>query len=363
MARACSAALKGRGYVEPNPMVGCVIVKNGKLIATGWHRKFGGPHAEIDALQKAGAKAAGATVYVTLEPCCHVGKTGPCTTALIEAKVGRVVVGCRDPFPRVAGGGIKALRKAGILTDVGLLEDEAKEIIAPFRMLVEHGRPYVIAKWAQSLDGKIATASGDSKWISGEKSRRIVHQLRGRMDAVIVGARTAKLDDPMLTARGVRPRRIATRIVFDSALQISPKSNLVRSAGDYPTMIMTTSSSFRTNANRVDALTRLGVQIVACRSQSGKISPASALTHLAKRGMTNVLLEGGGELIGAFNDSGLVDEAHVFTVPIVLGGRGPTGCAGKGVSVVRDAVRGTVIKRRFIDGDQYSVVRFANPKS
>ncbi|HNO76647.1 MAG TPA: bifunctional diaminohydroxyphosphoribosylaminopyrimidine deaminase/5-amino-6-(5-phosphoribosylamino)uracil reductase RibD [Phycisphaerae bacterium] len=363
MALACTAALKGLGRVEPNPMVGCVIVKNGKLIATGWHRKFGGPHAEVNAIKQAGSKAAGATVYVTLEPCCHVGKTGPCSEALIEAKVARVVVGCRDPFPRVAGGGFKALRQNGIQTDVGLLEEVATEIIAPFRTLVEKRRPYVIAKWAQSLDGKIATASGDSKWISGEKARRIVHQLRGRMDAIVVGSRTVRLDDPMLTARGVRPRRIATRVVFDSGLNISPKSKLVQTAGEFPTVIMTTSQATRANSKRCEALKRKGVQIVTCRTRTGKVSPESALSHLAKCGMTNVLLEGGGALIGAFFDRGLVDESHVFTAPIVLGGDGPSGCDGAGHCYVREAVRGTVIKHRFMDGDQYSVVRFTNPKS
>lgn len=363
MAIALSAAKKGLGRVEPNPMVGCVIVQQGKVLATGWHRQFGGPHAEIDALKKAGAKAAGATVYVTLEPCCHVGKTGPCTAALIEAKVGRVVVGCRDPFPKVSGGGFKALRKAGIQTDFGLMQNEANAIIEPFRTLVQRHRPYVIAKWAQSLDGKIATTTGDSKWISGEKARKIVHQIRSRVDAIIVGARTARLDDPMLTARGIRPRRIATRIVFDSRLTIPLKSNLVQTASEFPTMIMTTAAAVRSNAKRCQTLERKGVRIVVCASKSARVSPASALKKLADMGKTNVLLEGGGTLIGAFVDAGLVDEAHVFTAPIILGGDGPTPCAGKGKRNVRDAARGTVVKHRFIDGDQYSVVRFVIPAS
>lgn len=363
MAIALAAAKKGLGRVEPNPMVGCVIVKNGKIIATGWHRRFGGPHAEIDALQKAGSKAAGTTAYVTLEPCCHVGKTGPCTSALIDARVGRVVVGCRDPFPSVSGGGFEALRKAGIPTESGLMRSEAEELIAPFRMLVQQDRPFVLAKWAQSLDGKIATSTGDSKWISGAKAREIVHQLRGRVDAIIVGARTARLDDPLLTARGIRPKRIATRIVFDSRLNVPLKSKLVQTAGEFPTMIMTTKSALRSKANRCQSLERKGVRIVACGSKSGSVSLASALKHLAEMGMTNVLLEGGGSLVGSFFDCGFVDEAHVFTAPTVLGGGGPTGCAGKGTRKVRDAVRGKVIKQRFIDGDQYSVVRFTIPKA
>ncbi|GJM26043.1 MAG: riboflavin biosynthesis protein RibD [Phycisphaerae bacterium] len=363
MAMALSAAVKGLGRVEPNPMVGCVIVKNGKVVATGWHHKFGGPHAEIDALNKAGAKAVGATVYVTLEPCCFFGKTGPCSAALIEAKVKRVVVGCRDPFPKVSGGGLKALRKAGIQTESSLMQAESEAIIAPFRMLIEQHRPYVIAKWAQSLDGKIATAAGDSKWISGPKARKIVHQLRGRVDAIIVGARTARLDNPLLTARGIRPKRVATRIVFDSQLQISLKSKLIQSADDFPTMVMTTRAAIRSNVKRCETLERKGARIVCCNSKNGQVGPASALKHLAKMGMTNVLVEGGGTLIGSFSDAGLIDEAHVFTAPIVLGGDGPTGCDGTGKRKVRDAARGTVVKHRFIDGDQFSVVRFANPKS
>ncbi len=362
MAVALSAANKGLGRVEPNPMVGCVIVKSGRILATGWHRKFGGPHAEIDALKQVGSSAKGATVYVTLEPCCHVGKTGPCTEALINARVARVVVGCRDPFPKVSGGGIKALRHAGIATETGLMQAEAEAIIAPFHTLVEQCRPFVIAKWAQSLDGKIATSSGDSKWISNARSRRIVHQLRGRVDGIIVGMRTVRLDDPMLTARDVRPKRVATRIVFDSRLRLPLKSKLVQSADDYPTLLMTTHATLRANRARCKSLEKNGVAVVACASKQGRVSPASALRQLSKMNMTNVLVEGGGALIGSFHDAGLIDEAHVFTAPLLVGGDGPTGCIGNGKNKVRDAVRGRVVKQKFIDDDQYTVVRFANPK-
>ncbi len=363
MAAALTAGRKGLGCVEPNPMVGCVIVKNRRIVATGWHRKFGGPHAEIDALRQVRSKAAGATVYVTLEPCCHVGKTGPCSGALIEAKVGRVVIACRDPFPKVSGGGIKALGRAGIAVETGLMQSEAEALIAPFRMLVKERRPYVIAKWAQSLDGKIATRSGDSKWISNAKSRRIVHELRGRVDGIIVGLRTVRLDDPMLTARDVRPKRIAKRIVFDSRLQLSLKSKLVQTANAYPTMLMTTHAAKRANRTRCESLKKKGITVLACASKAERVSPTSALRHFSKMNMTNVLVEGGGSLIGSFNDAGFIDEAHVFTAPILVGGDGPTGCDGEGKNKVRDAVRGDIVKRKLIDGDQYAVIRFANRKS
>ena len=218
MLRALELARRGEGIVEPNPMVGCVVVQGEEIVGEGWHQRFGGPHAEIEALRAAGAKATGATLYVTLEPCCHHGQTPPCSDAVIQAGIGRVVAAMRDPFPKVAGGGIQQLMSAGIDVEVGLHEQEARELNAPYLKLLATGRPWVIAKWAMTLDGKLATKTGDSKWISGEASRRVVHELRGRVDAIVVGRRTAALDDPLLTARLEKgsPPRIATRIVLDS---------------------------------------------------------------------------------------------------------------------------------------------------
>ncbi|NOX59046.1 MAG: bifunctional diaminohydroxyphosphoribosylaminopyrimidine deaminase/5-amino-6-(5-phosphoribosylamino)uracil reductase RibD [Planctomycetes bacterium] len=363
MAKALVLAQKGRGRVEPNPMVGCVIVREGRLVAGGYHRKFGGPHAEIDALKKAGKQAAGATAYVTLEPCCHVGKTPPCTTALIKAGVKRVIAAHRDPFPKVAGGGFSALRNAGIETLHGLMQFEAEQLNAPYLCLLLRRRPFVIAKWAQSLDGKIATGAGDSKWITGPDARKRVHELRGYVDGVIVGARTVEMDDPQLTARDVRPRRIAQRIVFDSQLRISEKSIVVRFAKDVPTIVMTTIEAGRRRLSKTSRLQKLGVRVVACRSKQGRVSPADALRRLGAMGMTNVLLEGGGQLIGSFADAGLIDEAHVFTAPLIIGGDGVSACCGKGISLMRNAVRGRVLAHANIEGDQFVVVRFWNPKS
>src|SRR4051794_5772463 len=201
MSHALALALRGQGAVEPNPMVGCVIVRDGEIVGEGFHERFGGPHAEVNALAIAGARAAGATVYVSLEPCCHQGKTPPCTQALIRAGLKRVVVAVEDPFPQVCGGAIAELRAAGIECDAGICAPDANWVLAPYRKLLATGRPWVIAKWAMTLDGKLATRTGDSEWISSEASRAVVHQVRGRMDAVIVGSGTARSDNPLLTAR------------------------------------------------------------------------------------------------------------------------------------------------------------------
>ncbi|GAF88580.1 unnamed protein product, partial [marine sediment metagenome] len=203
MARAIALARRGEGHVEPNPMVGCVIVRNRRSIGEGYHRRFGGPHAEIEALLACTRDPQGATVYVSLEPCCHHGKTPPCTDALIAARVARVVVAARDPNPVVRGRGIRRLRTAGIDVETGVLEGEAAEVLAPYATRVRLYRPFVIAKWAQSLDGKLATRTGHSQWISCEASRRRVHRLRARVDAILVGCGTVLADDPLLTARGV----------------------------------------------------------------------------------------------------------------------------------------------------------------
>ena len=233
MARALELAARGEGFVEPNPMVGCVIARGAEIIGEGWHRKFGGPHAEVEALHVAGTRARGATLYVTLEPCCHQGKTPPCTDAILASGLGRVVVAQRDPFPAVAGGGIERLRQAGLAVEVGLREAEARRLNAPYLKLTESGRPWVIAKWAMTLDGKLASRTGDSRWISNEASRAIVHQLRGRVDAIVVGRGTAGQDDPLLTARPAGPR-VATRIVLDTRASLASDSQLVTTAGEAP---------------------------------------------------------------------------------------------------------------------------------
>src|SRR5437764_1370496 len=238
MARALELAERGRGWVEPNPLVGAVVVRDGIVVGEGWHEKFGGPHAEVNALAAAGDMARRATLYVTLEPCCHHGKTPPCSDALLRAGVGRVVAAMPDPFPRVAGGGFARLRAAGVAVEVGLCAADARRVNAPYLTLLGQGRPHVHAKWAMTLDGKIATRTGDSKWVSGEAARRRVHELRGRVDGILVGIGTALADDPLLTARPPGPRT-PLRIILDSQGRLPSTCQLARTAVDTPTLIVT----------------------------------------------------------------------------------------------------------------------------
>lgn len=327
MARALQLARRGEGRVEPNPMVGCVIVRDGQIVGEGWHQRFGGPHAEVEALAAAGAAARGGTAYVTLEPCCHHGKTPPCTAALIDAGVTRVVAGCTDPNPQVAGQGLAQLAKAGVQTAVGIAEAEAADLIAPFRKLMQQGRPWIIAKWAMSLDGKIAAADGSSQWISGPESRAEVHKLRGRVDAVLVGRGTARRDDPLLTARPPGPRT-PVRIVLDSQATLSLESQLVRTAGDGPVIV---AASRQASSQRIAALEKQGVEVLSLSEQDHAARFESLLAELGRRHMTNVLVEGGGQVFGSLLALGAIDEVYAFVAPKLLGGAaapGPVGGAG-----------------------------------
>lgn len=337
MARALELAERGLGAVEPNPMVGCVVVApDGAVVGEGYHTRFGAPHAEVEALRRAGKAAAGATLYVTLEPCCHQGKTPPCTEAILAAGIKRVVAAMRDPFPKVAGGGFEALRKAGVAVETGLLEPAARELNAPYLKLVETGRPWVIAKWAMTLDGKLATRTGDSKWISGEASRRIVHELRGRMDAILVGRGTAEADDPLLTARPAGPR-IATRIVLDSSASLSSRSQLVQSSADAPVMVVVSDSATDANRNR---LSEHGCEVFVAAGETPGERIEALLKELGSRGMTNVLVEGGGTLLGTLFDARAIDEVHAFVSPKIVGGSAAASpVAGQGIARMADALQ------------------------
>jgi diaminohydroxyphosphoribosylaminopyrimidine deaminase/5-amino-6-(5-phosphoribosylamino)uracil reductase len=320
MAQALALAMLGQGAVEPNPMVGCVIVRDGEIVGQGFHERFGGPHAEANALAEAGDRAAGATVYVTLEPCCHHGKTPPCTQALIRAGVNRVVIAAEDPFAEVGGRGIAELEAADIACDVGSCAAEANWILAPYRKLIALKRPWVIAKWAMTLDGKLATRIGNSQWISSEASRAVVHQLRGRVDAVIVGSGTASADDPLLTARPANLadlKRTATRIVVDSAATLSLDSRLVQTAADVPVMVACGEEATTESCQR---LADAGVKVFRCEGSTHEARIASLLDELGRRQMNNVLVEGGSKLLGVLFDARAVDEAHVFVAPKFAGG-------------------------------------------
>lgn len=350
MRRALALAVLGRGHVEPNPLVGCVIARGAEIIAEGWHRQFGGPHAEIDALSVAGDRAAGATVYVTLEPCCHFGKTPPCTAALIAAGVGRVVAAMSDPFPAVAGRGVRELATAGIEVEVGVLEEEARWLNAPYLKLTETGHPWVIAKWAMTLDGKIATHTGDSRWISSEASRRVVHELRGRVDAIIVGSGTALRDDPLLTARPPGPRT-AVRVVVDSQASLSSDSQLVRTAQESPVIVAAAAMATTDNHAR---LASAACEVLSLAGATHADRLLELLGELGRRRMTNVLVEGGGKLLGTLADANQIDELHVFVAPRIIGGQAaPSPIAGVGVSQIGDALTIERPEWRDSGGDLY----------
>lgn len=336
MARALELARLGQGGAEPNPLVGCVIARGAELIGEGYHRRFGGPHAEVEALQVAGERARGATAYVTLEPCCHFGKTPPCTQALIAAGVTRVVAAMRDPFPRVAGGGIDELRAAGIEVEVGVLEAEARKLNAPYLKLLATGRPWIIAKWAMTLDGKLAAHTGDSRWISGEASRDIVHGLRGRVDAIMVGAGTAKADDPLLTARlidrstgmPISPTRTAMRIVVDDRASLDLEGNLATTAREIPVLV---AAAVGASPIYVAQLRDLGCEVLPLEGATRRDRLLALLDELGRRRLTNILVEGGASLLGELFDAGQIDEAAVFIAPKIIGGSAalsPIGGAG-----------------------------------
>lgn len=329
MRRALELARRGEGYVEPNPMVGAVLVRGDRVVGEGWHERFGGPHAEVVALQQAGELAQGATLYVTLEPCCHWGKTPPCTEAILRAGVRRVVAAMTDPFPAVSGRGLEILRQAGVQVEVGLLESEARELNAPYLKRILRGRPWVIAKWAMSLDGKIATSLGESKWISGEQSRQLARQWRGKMDGVLVGIGTVLRDDPHLGAPPGSPRT-PTRIILDTHLRIPLHSRLVNTARETPVLVV---HGLPADTATRDALLRAGCECLAVPAEEGRVSVPAVLDELGRRGMTNLLVEGGGEVLGSFFDIGEVDEVRVFIAPVLIGGRdAPTPLAARGIA-------------------------------
>jgi diaminohydroxyphosphoribosylaminopyrimidine deaminase / 5-amino-6-(5-phosphoribosylamino)uracil reductase len=361
MARAIELARRGEGAVEPNPMVGCVIVCGEEVVAEGWHRRYGSPHAEVEALTVAGPRAKGATAYVTLEPCCHQGKTPPCTQALIAAGVRRIVCAQRDPFPQVSGRGIEELQRAGIEVDVGILQSEAQKLNAPYLKLIKTGRPWIIAKWAMTLDGRMATARGDSKWISGQESRNVVHQLRGRVDAILVGSGTARADDPLLTARPPGPR-VATRIVVDSQASLGVDSQLVRTASQAPVLVA--AGSVAAAKAKRDQLTAAGCEVLALDGSSSNDRLLQLLDELGRRRMTNVLVEGGPKLLGSLFDLGAIDEVHVFIARKLVGGTGARApFIGAGVDKIGDALQLDETQWQQLGDDVYAHGRVSRPIS
>jgi len=340
MQRALELAEQARGYAEPNPLVGAVLVRDGRAVGEGHTRPYGGPHAEVEALRQAGPRAEGAEMFVTLEPCAHHGKTPPCAPALVEAGLRRVVMAVLDPTPKTGGRGLRLLTEAGLETAVGLCREEAVRQNAAFFKGAALGRPLVIAKWAMSLDGRIATRTGASRWISGEPARHAVHRVRGRVDCVIVGGRTAGLDDPLLTCRDAERRRTAARLVMCGRAVPAVESRLVRTLKEAPVLLAYPDGRV---PEGLGALVRRGCEalpVEAMDGAPGRVAPPALLDELGRRQMSNVLLEGGAEVLGAFFETGQVDRVMVFVAPKVLGGAGaPSAVGGRGAEAPGDAPR------------------------
>ena len=346
MGRAVALARRGVGRTAPNPPVGCVIVRDGEIVGTGWHRKAGTPHAEVHALREAGELARGADVFVTLEPCSHFGKTPPCADALIAAGVGRVYAGTEDPNPRVGGQGIERLRAAGIPTFPGLLELECRRIIGPFIRHVTTGLPLVTVKSALTLDGKTATASGDSRWITGEAARRHVHRLRSEHDAIMVGAGTVLADDPQLTCRLPRGGRDPHRVIVDSRLRTPMTAQVFRAGSSAKTVIATTVQ----DEERLAAYGKLGAELLSCRETEGRVDLGDLLVRLGTRGIQSLLVESGGELAGTLLRQGLIDRLILFYGAKLVGGEGRSPFVGPGVDRMSQAIRLQELEvRRFGD--------------
>jgi diaminohydroxyphosphoribosylaminopyrimidine deaminase / 5-amino-6-(5-phosphoribosylamino)uracil reductase len=344
LARAIELARNGAGAVRPNPVVGAVVARDGEVLGEGWHKEFGAAHAEVNAIEACGLEdLSGATLYVSLEPCCHEGKTPPCTEAILQAGLRRVVVASDDPTERASGRGLGILRDEGV--DVVLADGElaarARLLNQAFRKHARVGRPWVLFKSAMTLDGKVATRTGDSKWISGEKSRGLAHRWRASVDAVVVGIGTALADDPQLTAR---PNGLLTelprqprRVVFDTLARLPPSSQLVAAAAEIPLTVVVSRAAARADT---DALEAAGVQVLVATGENEPARVRSALDQLGALGIASVLLEGGPHLAGAFLDADEIDEIRLFLAPLLLGGsaaRDPL--EGQGVERISEALR------------------------
>jgi diaminohydroxyphosphoribosylaminopyrimidine deaminase/5-amino-6-(5-phosphoribosylamino)uracil reductase len=344
LARAIELAQNGAGAVRPNPVVGAVVARGEEVLGEGWHKEFGAAHAEVNAIEACGLEdLSGATLYVSLEPCCHEGKTPPCTEAILQAGIGRVVVASDDPTEKASGRGLGILRDEGVEVVIaeGELAGRARLLNQAFRKHARVGRPWVLFKSAMTLDGKVATRTGDSKWISGEDSRELAHRWRASVDAVVVGIGTALADDPQLTARpdGLlaelphQPRRV----VFDTLARLPPTSQLVAAATEMPLTVVVSRAAARADSDPLEAA---GAQVLVATGENEPARVRSALDQLGALGIASVLLEGGPHLAGAFLDAGEIDEIRLFLAPLLLGGsaaRDPL--EGKGVERISEALR------------------------
>jgi len=347
MKRALLLAEKGRGRTSPNPMVGAVLVKDEKVISEGYHVKAGEPHAEILALRQAGEAAAGATLYINLEPCSHYGRTPPCAPAVIEAGVKRAVIGMEDPNPLVEGKGVESLRKGGLRVEVGILQKECRRLNEAFCKYIVTKEPFVILKAAATLDGKIATRKGDSKWISGEASRRLVHRLRDQVDGVVVGIGTVLKDDPVLTTR-IKGGRDPYRIILDSLLRIPEKANVVEISPS-KTIVATTEWASK---DKIERLENRGVRVLVVDSKQERINLKDCLSRVGKLGMLSLLVEGGSQVNGSFFDERLIDKILLFLSPKLMGDSQALAIfGGNGATDLKDAVTFDELRIRRMGGD------------
>jgi len=341
MRSALKLAEKGIGSVEPNPAVGCLIVKAGQVIGKGYHKKFGGPHAEVNAIEDCknlGIRPEGGTLYVTLEPCCHEGKTGPCTQAIITAGLARVVAATGDPSAHACGKGLEQLRQAGINVEVGLCEEEAKLLNAPFFKYVTTGKCWVVLKWAQSIDGKLACAdpSPEKRWITNELSRSDAHRLRRRVGAIVVGVNTVLADDPLLTPRPSKGKR-PIRVVLDSSLKIPLGCRLLRTIKTAPVLIYTGKAAAEANPKQVERIQKKGAEVLTYDEAAGTSNLRVLLDELGKRGVPQVLVEGGPQVLASFLQEGLADEVCVYISPRILAAGG-TAYIGEPMTSLAQAV-------------------------
>jgi diaminohydroxyphosphoribosylaminopyrimidine deaminase/5-amino-6-(5-phosphoribosylamino)uracil reductase len=328
MRLALDLARCGRGRTSPNPMVGAVVVKEGRIVGQGYHERAGGPHAEVVALREAGEAARGATLYVSLEPCCHTGRTGPCTEAILEAGVARVVAAMKDPNPLVAGRGLERLRQAGLEVTVGVLEREAARLNEVFCKYITTRRPFVVLKVAMTLDGKIATRTGASRWITGPAAREYVHALRDTYDAVLVGRGTVLADDPALTVRLPQGGRDPVRVVLDSRARLPETARVLQTGSPAPTIVAVTGDA---PAERIGRLEEAGARVMVLPGEGGRVSLPALLEELGRREITSVLVEGGATVHAAALAAGVVDKVVWFVAPKIFGGReapGPVGGPG-----------------------------------
>lgn len=346
MQRALTLAKKGIGMTSPNPVVGCVIVKNGNIIGEGWHKRAGGHHAEVHALEMAGAGASGADVYVTLEPCSHTGKTPPCSDSLIRTGVKRVVVGMNDPNPQVNGSGLKALQQAGIETVCGVLEKECRAVNRPFIKFITTGQPYVTYKCAMTLDGKIASVTGESCWISCEASRKVVHRMRSQSDAIMVGVDTIISDNPQLTVRHVKGHN-PLRVIVDSHLRTPESVSVLSGTLAQGTLIATTETNPRVHLRYLHT----GATVLVCRSLDGRVDLHDLWDKLGERGVQSLLLEGGSHLAGEALRHGLIDQCIFFYAPKVVGSDGFSPFAITGTTDMSRSIMFHDLTVRHVDTD------------